>query len=416
MIIKNNTPKKRWLKYKVSGKVFSVHFSAFESIDIRDLTSSSQILINTYDRRIRHIEDKFGYNFNTFFEIPGDPDFPTFSVVSSTNVLGTINPLGIRAVAEGEDIGFTMIPSSEQSYSLTSYTTNSSYGEINPSGSTSVSGYCYLNEFTLNGNNFISAVTGNVSATTTYNLTNVSQNYIVTSTFRLSSDQTFTMTATTEPAFVLTATTTNDTYGGISPSGNSITTLNYYYLNTFEIDGVDYVSDVTGTTSATTAYCLYPTDNHTINANFGYFQESKPFSMNTSAITFMLTAVTQGDSGGTISPSGLTVDSGAYNYLSSFLIDGSEQISAVTGTYSGTSNYNLTVSNNHNINPTYSLMTGSTIFTMTPESNYYLKSLFIEGSDQVSGVTGSVSGETTYQVENILSGMSIESLFLAYGL
>ncbi|MFA5068206.1 MAG: hypothetical protein WC466_09290 [Candidatus Izemoplasmatales bacterium] len=416
MIVTNNTPKKRWFKYKINGVVFNVPFNAYETIDIIDLTSTSQILENTYERRIRHIEDKFGYNFTTPFEVPGDPDFPTFTVTSSSaNSLGAISPLGIRTVSKGEDIGFTMTPASDQSFSLTSYTTNSSYGWISPSGITSVSGYCYLNQFTLNGSNFVSAVTGNVSATTTYNLANVFEDYTVVSSFKLSSSQLFTMTATTAPAFVVTAATTNDTYGGISPSGNSISTTNYYYLSSLDIDGTDYIGSVTGTTSATTTYNLSPTDDHTINATFSYSQENKSFAMNASAVTFSLTALTQGESGGTISPSGITVDSNSYNYLSSFLVDGTEQISAVTGTYSGTCNYALTVSTNHYLNPVYSFMTGSTTFTMTPESSYYLKSLFIESSDQVSGVTGSVSGACTYNLQNIASGMSIEALFIAYG-
>jgi hypothetical protein len=148
---------------------------------------------------------------------------------------------------------------------------------------------------------------------------------------------------------------------------------------------------------------------------FVYNQQIEAFTMTPSAVTFALSALTLGSSGGTTSPSGNSISSGAYYYLSSFLLDSTQQISGVTGNVSATTGYNLTVSKSHDINPVFSLMTGSTLFTMTPNSNYYLKSLSIDGSNQVSAVTGSVSGVTTYNLQNISTGRSIQALFKAYG-
>jgi len=72
MIIKNNKPKAQWFRYKVNGKVAKVYFAAYETVDVQGLTDTSQILSNTYERRLRHIEEAFGYNFTTAFEVPGD--------------------------------------------------------------------------------------------------------------------------------------------------------------------------------------------------------------------------------------------------------------------------------------------------------------------------------------------------------
>ena len=99
MIIKNNKPKGQYFHYKIGGKILKYFIKGFESVDIKELTEESQIISNTFERRLRHIEDKFGYNFKTAFEEPGDPDFPTFTIVASSSALGTISPAGNVKVA-----------------------------------------------------------------------------------------------------------------------------------------------------------------------------------------------------------------------------------------------------------------------------------------------------------------------------
>lgn len=246
MIIKNNKPKGQYFRYKVGGKIQRVFIAGNATVEVPSLTATSQIVSNTYERRLRHIEESFGHNFQTSFEVPGDPDFIVFVITSSTSALGTISPLGAARIAEGE---------------------------------------------------------------------------------------------------------------------NSI------------------------------------------------------FYMNPSAVAFGINASTLGSSGGTISPSGTSVSSNAYNYLSALSIDGNaNQLSAVTGTASATTQYTFTnVFSSHTISATFALMTGSTTFTMTPQSNFYLNALTVNGSNKVSGVTGSVSGASTYTITNINSANTISALFKAYG-
>lgn len=69
MRIKNNKPKTQWLRYKVKGKMFKKQFKAFEVVEIKEITNSSQIVYNTYQRRVKNINREFGNNFDTDFSI-----------------------------------------------------------------------------------------------------------------------------------------------------------------------------------------------------------------------------------------------------------------------------------------------------------------------------------------------------------
>ena len=419
MIIKNNKPKAAWFHYKIGGKIFKYQIPGNTAVDILDLTDRSQIVNSTYDRRIRHIENSFGYNYETTFEIPGDPDFVTFSIISSVSGAGNISPLGLTKVAKGENITYTMTAHVDENFSVSAHTTNSTYGSISPSGNSVASGYIYskLNSFLIDGQNAISAITGTLTATTTYEFPNVDTTHTIAANFFLSSStpsQIFTMSATSKPGYILTSHTTNGLYGSISPSGIT-SASNYYYLSSLIVDSVEKIGNVTGSTSATSTYNQIITTNHSINPIFTYFQETKTFEMTPEVSTIVLTAQTRGSSGGTISPDGDSINTGAYNYLSSFLIDSSEQISGVTGDISAMTTYNLTVTSNHNINPIFSLMSGSTTFTMTPNTNFYLKGLFVNSVDKIANVTGNVSGVTTYNLQNISTSTLIEALYKPFG-
>lgn len=69
MTIKNNKPKTQWLRYKIGGKIFKRHFAGFETIVISEITDVSQIVYNTYERRIKNIEDSSDSNLTNSFEI-----------------------------------------------------------------------------------------------------------------------------------------------------------------------------------------------------------------------------------------------------------------------------------------------------------------------------------------------------------
>lgn len=75
MIIRNNKTKGQYFRYKVNGKILKYFIPANSSADIIDLTDVNQVVSNTYNRRLRHIEQQHGEDFNTNFEIPGDPGY-----------------------------------------------------------------------------------------------------------------------------------------------------------------------------------------------------------------------------------------------------------------------------------------------------------------------------------------------------
>lgn len=75
MIIKNNKTKGQYFRYKVNGKILKYFIPANSSADIIDLTDVNQVVSNTFNRRLRHIEQKFDKNLDTNFEVPGDPGY-----------------------------------------------------------------------------------------------------------------------------------------------------------------------------------------------------------------------------------------------------------------------------------------------------------------------------------------------------
>lgn len=230
MIVKNNKPKSQFFRYKLNGKVLKVFMEAYDTIDIQDLTETSQILSNTYEKRLRHIEETTGKNLNTAFEIPGDPDFIVFVIVSSTSLSGTISPLGSINVPEKENQIFYMTPDTVSFYA-SAVTMGNSGGTISPSGLTvPTNAYYYLSGLTVNSDTTkVSAVTGSVSATTTYTFYDVITAHTISSIFSLA-----------QGAINFTFT----------PQSN-------YYLNSMTIDnGNNQTSAVTGSLSGVCTYQL----------------------------------------------------------------------------------------------------------------------------------------------------------------
>ena len=242
MILFNNKPKGRYLTYKLGNQTKKYYFNGFQSIDIAEITDESQIIENTFERRLRIIEDKFGKDLKTAFEIPADPDYPDFLIVSSTSALGSISPLGNIKVPETTNKTFSMTPNA---ISFVTNASSTSGGTISPSGtSISTKAYNYLSELLVDGVSQLSAVTGNVSATTNYTFTNVLATHTTSSTFSLMPGST---------TFAITANSN-------------------FYLNDLLLNGSSDIGSVTGNVSGSSAYVLtnITTDN-TIVATFNPF-------------------------------------------------------------------------------------------------------------------------------------------------
>ena len=242
MIIKNNKKKGQYFHYKINGKVEKIFIGGEQEVDIQALTDAHQILSNTYERRLRHIEDRFGKNVKTAFEVPGDPDFIAYVITASTSLSGTITPSGAVHVAEGENQIFYMSPTAVP-FSISATTMGSSGGTMSPTGTAIVpnSNY-YLKTLTVDGG--ASAFTGIASATTTYTFTNVFSAHTISATFALSAK-------------------TNTI--SIIPSSN-------YYLKVFTENGANKLGSVVGSVSGTCSYV-----SSVVSANMAINATFKPF-------------------------------------------------------------------------------------------------------------------------------------------
>jgi len=69
MILRNNSPKKRKIHYKIDGVPKSIFIGAGNSLYLPEITSKEQINLNSHEEAISHYFEKFGINFNTQIEI-----------------------------------------------------------------------------------------------------------------------------------------------------------------------------------------------------------------------------------------------------------------------------------------------------------------------------------------------------------
>jgi len=428
MIIKNNFPHALFFRYKINGKIKKVLIAAYSSIDIPDLTSEYEVVSNTYQRRLRHIEEETGKNLNTQFEVPGDPDFPIFTIVSSASSYGTITPLGSYNHEDGDSASYTMqVASAPRFTSLCSEGTL--YGVFTPSATSQDVGSCYyLRSFSIDGTDQISGVTGDIYSTSYYNFSDIDASHTAIATF-FPSAQTVNMvfTPNTGATYITASTLTNENWGSISPSGRSETSC-FRYLSSLILNGseVDF-SNITGTTpySGVSTYDISVSANTTLFVAFYPYQYDVRYTFYSSAVTFNLSAITQGESGGTISPSGVTIPTNTYYDIEKVgvIYDGgleSEswkwQMTAGTGASSGITTYDIPIYTNTEVRASFEYITGSTVFTMTPEAGSYLKSLYIDGSDQISAITADVSAATTYRLYvTTEAGHIVEPLFKPFG-
>jgi len=169
---------------------------------------------------------------------------------------------------------------------------------------------------------------------------------------------------------------------------------------------------------------------------------------------YNISATTITATGGTMSPSGATVQVAKgenklfnlYSELNYYLTgvtvdDGNNQVSAITGVATGTSYYTLVdVLTDHALSVAYSpyynfiayveSVTGGTIspsgatiqvgqsqtqlFSAISETNYYLTGLTVDGgNNQVSAITGSASGTSTYTTAT--GATASQTLIFGYG-
>jgi hypothetical protein len=427
MIIKNNFPHALFFRYKLNGKIEKFLINAYSSIDIPNLTDKNQVVSNTYQRRLRHIEEETNKNLNTQFEIPGDPDFPVFTIVSSTSIFGTISPLGSENHEDGDSALYTMQVAAVPT--LTSWSTGAEYGEFTPSATTRDVGSCYyLSSFLVDGTEQLSGVTGDVFSTSNYSFSDISASHTANAVFSPSAQTvTFTFTPNTGATYITASTLTNENWGTISPSGRSQTN-SYNFLGGLIVNGQEVdLSGVTGTSpySAASTYDVSVSANTTVDILFQPYEYSVLYTMTSSAVTFNLSAITRGQSGGTISPSGTTIATDTYydieklgiTYGSLPEVDHYKwQMTAGTGASSAITAYNVPIFTNTSVKASFEFISGTTMFTMTPETGSYLSALYVDNINQISAITADVSATTTYRLYvPTPSGHIVEPLFKLFG-
>ena len=174
--------------------------------------------------------------------------------------------------------------------------------------------------------------------------------------------------------FSVSATTVNTAFlitgGTLSPSGATVqipegesqvftmATNSGFYVSAATLDDVSVINNVSNSAQTATYTLENIAANHVFTISYGYQM-------------FNFTGVTDSSTGGTISPSGATNEIGRGD---------------------------------------------SQVFTMVSETNYYLSGITIDGgNNQVSAVTGSVSGTSTYTTTDALADFIVNVGYATYG-
>jgi hypothetical protein len=293
-------------------------------------------------------------------------------------------------------------------------------GSISPSGSFFLTrGESQTFTITPNANYKISGVTvdgTSVGAVSSYSFSNVTANHTITASFTSTSGTGYTITATAQAN------------GSISPSGSvsvssggsktfTITPNSNYKISGVTVDGASVGAVSTYTFSNVTA-------NHTISASF-------TSSATTSSYTITASAQANGSispsgsvsvsSGGsktfTITPStnykisGVTVDGASVGAVSTYTfssVKANHTISASFASSATTTKYTITASAQANgaISPSGSVSIssgGSKTFTITPNANYRVQDVQVDGS--------SVGALAAYTFSNVTKNHTISATF-----
>lgn len=317
MIIKNNTPKTRTLYYKVNGKIFHVVIPPYsETEDIAVITSEDQLQLNTYERRLRHIETHLGKSFDNPFVVPSDSEFTKFRITSAIigNYIGTILPSSIL-VAEGENQRFVVtLPASSKTITVTESTPTR--GSITPNGSVVTTSVASLVTFTDNGTG--KALTQLDSTSSAYTISNVVATHALQASFDVvTTARTFSMSSTAVQ-IPITVSASGGTITALSGNTSATTTT---YLTGFTFNGGSFLNSVTGNLSGSSACVVsgITATTNTLVVGYGYA---------TTASTITMSASTN-----------------VYTPLQSFTVNGVNKIGDVTGDISGATQYVLTMTN-----------------------------------------------------------------------
>jgi hypothetical protein len=372
---------------------------------------------------------------------PGAGTNPTIAATAGSN--GSISPGGVVTVNNGTNQQFTIAPTtgyhidsvivdgakvdSTTSYTFVSVTSNHTIrvvfainqftitasaginGSISPSGTVTVN-YSANRKFTVTPNagyHVDSLIVNGIKtdSTTSYTFTNVNSNHTIRSVFAINL---YAITATAgSNGSILPGGTVSVVYGGSQTF--SITPVTGYHVDTLLVDGIR-VDSTTGYTF------LNVQANHSIAARF---------SINTYAIV----SSTAGP--GTITPTPnvqvsyggsqqFTVTPGIGAHLDSVLVDGVRVDSTSSYTFSNVQ-ANHTISARFSFN-TYTIAasagTGGTVtpsglvsvthglnqtFTFSPETNYHVDSVIVDGVFAGSG--------TTYTFISVVTSHTIRAVF-----
>ena len=315
MIIKNNTPKEKTLHYKVGGKIFHIVISAYgQSPDIEEITHEDQLQLSTYERRLRHIETHLGKSFVNPFSIPSDSEFTKFTLTSAIIGLypGTIAPTS-ASVAQGDDKTFTItLPASSRTITVTESTPT--LGTITPNGSVITTSVASL--LTFIDNSIGKALTPITSTSSAYTITNVASAHTLQASFNvITTARTFSVLASGNNVSV-----TASASGGTITLHSGVTSVFIpSYLNALSLGAKSFINSATGNLSGASSCVVSGITAYTNTLTVG-------FNCTPTATTITMSASTN-----------------AYTPLKALYVNGLNFFSAVTGSVSGSSSYNLPI-------------------------------------------------------------------------
>jgi len=316
---------------------------------------------------------------------------PTFTINASAGSGGSISPTGSISVSQGDSQIFTFTP-------------NTGYD---------------IDQVLVDGTNNASAVSAG-----SYTFTNVTADHTISVTFKQTAVPTYTITASASSGGLISPS------GAVSVNQGDSKTFTFTPNSGYDIDQV--LIDGTNNTAAVSAGSYTFTNvtaNHTISVSFK--QQAVP--------TYTITA--SAGSGGGISPSGavsvnqgdsktFTISPNTDYDIDQVLIDGTNNATAVSaGSYTFTNvtaNHTISVSFKQKPVPTYTITASASSgglispsgavsvnqgdskpFTFTPNTNYSIADVLIDG---VSNASAIASGSYTFT--NVTSNHTISVSFV----
>lgn len=148
MKITNTSAKGKWIHVKINGFSYKKWVAGYDSIILAEVTSKSQLNLNAHEEALIHVTEHTG--------VDPDPTPEFYYKVQAARVGSTGGTTSLSAtsvmIADGLNVSFTVYP--ESSY--------------------------YLSAYTING---VAHARTSVSATTTYTITNITQDQNISVAF-----------------------------------------------------------------------------------------------------------------------------------------------------------------------------------------------------------------------------------------